>query len=105
MPDSLIEREFLPLRARLLDVAATLDRLEREGDSSHGYAEQVQSIEAALRLLLEGGNRAERMQLLFSLPYDEAWKTNLKVSEAASMEDGEHRPVAEIQDLAEDVGQ
>ena len=67
------DRHFLEARAKLLDVAAWFDRLDRaEGDVA-GEPRRAK-LAAALRVLLDGaGDRAERLQVLFSRPYDPSW--------------------------------
>ena len=77
--DAVLEQEFLPLRAKILEIAAGLDRLDRaEGDERRdGRRER---LAAAIRLLLEEApGRAERVQLLFSREYDDAWREQLGV--------------------------
>ena len=64
---------FLDARSRLLDLAATLDRLDR-GDGSAAADPRLERIRQALLTLLEAGpGRAERVQQIFSLAYDPAW--------------------------------
>lgn len=64
---------FLDARSRLLDLAATLDRLDR-GDGSAASDARLDRIRQAIRTLLEPGpNRAERVQQIFSLDYDPDW--------------------------------
>lgn len=71
---SMLDREFLNIRCRLLDLAAALDRVERADGS--GESSQRQLIREALALLVgDGVDRAERVQMLFSLPYDPDWRT------------------------------
>lgn len=72
-----LNREFLEIRAWLLQVGAALDRMER-GIGSAADDPRRRSIDEALRLLLTpGADRAERIQLLFSLRYDPKWKQEL----------------------------
>lgn len=74
----MLDREFLEVRCRLIEIAASLDRIDR-ADGSPGL-EQVNRLEQlknAARLLTEDrSNRAERLQLLFSDPYDDNWRTS-----------------------------
>ena len=72
--DAVLEQEFLPLRARILEIAAGLDRLDRaEGDARSDARRE--RLAQALRLLLEDKPlRAERVQLLFSREYDDGWR-------------------------------
>ena len=69
-----LNREFPEIRARLLQLAAALDRMDRAAGSPEGDARR-QKIREALAILGEQGpDRAERLQMLFSLPYDANWK-------------------------------
>ena len=70
----ILDREFLGLRAKILEIGATLDRIERgEGDVSSDA--RMSLIQEALRLVAnQTPHRAERIQLLFSRQYDEAWQ-------------------------------
>lgn len=78
-PEVLI-REFPEIRARLLQLAAALDRMDR-ADGSPEKDPRRQKIRDALAILLEAGpDRAERMQLLFSLAYDSNWKQEFEQS-------------------------
>ncbi len=69
----IFERFFLESRSKLLDLAATFDRLDR-AEGSVANDPRRAKLEAALRLLLDGQpDRAERLQVLFSRPYDPDW--------------------------------
>jgi hypothetical protein len=69
-----LDREFLGVRARLLELAAALDRIDR--DPAGEADRRLDSIQASLKILLEATpNRAERVQLAFSLPYLDAWRS------------------------------
>ena len=63
-----IERYFLENRAKLIDLAAFLDRIDRAGDVQMGHADfRYRAFQKALALLVEGGERrAEAVQLCFS---------------------------------------
>lgn len=68
-----LDQFFLDARSRLLDVAATLDRLDR-GEGSMSADPRVAKLRQALLILLEQeSGRAERVQKLFSLDYDPEW--------------------------------
>jgi hypothetical protein len=70
-----LNREFLEIRARLLQVAAALDRMDR-ADGDVARDKRRIDLDNALRVLAQRGpDRAEKLQILFSLPYDEDWKT------------------------------
>ena len=74
----MLDREFLQVRCRLLEIAAALDRIDRSAS-----AEAVQS-DPRMANLLEGAailhdgkpNRAERVQMVFSDAYDASWRAS-----------------------------
>jgi len=68
-----VERYFLENRARLLDVAAFLDRVDRAGDPEAAKRDfRYRAFQRALSLLLETpGNRAEALQASWSDPTEE----------------------------------
>ena len=72
-----LDREYLDIRARLLEAAASLDRIDRAEGSVAGDP-RMDQIGRALAILAEHqASRAEQLQLTFSLPYDENWRLNL----------------------------
>jgi hypothetical protein len=72
-----LNREFLEIRARLLHVAASLDRLDRAEGSVLGDP-RLDKILQAIGILADGeADRAEKIQLLFSRPYDADWMATL----------------------------
>ena len=79
MPNSrtattIFDQEFLPIRAKLLEVAAALDRFGR-ADGTAMSDPRWHSIHAAISmLLLPHNDRAEQIQLIFSRPYEEDWQ-------------------------------
>ncbi len=71
---AVLDREFLELRAKLLELAASFDRLDRGGGISPDDR-RLQLIRLGLKVLLdETGDRAEQIQLIFSRPYDDDWQ-------------------------------
>lgn len=70
------ERELLPLRGKILEVASALDRIAQAA----GPVEEdprYQQIAESLKVLAAPGrqaDRTERIQLVFSLPYDPEWR-------------------------------
>jgi hypothetical protein len=75
-----IEQEFLPLRAKLLEIGAALDRLEREGVAV-SKEPRLTKIHAAIEALLEGGeDRAEQIQLVFSRQYEDEWREKFQMT-------------------------
>ncbi len=71
-----LDAYFLEARARLLDVAAFLDRIGRGRDAAALAADpRLAKIRQALEVLGdESGGRAERIQKIFSLDYDPTWE-------------------------------
>lgn len=64
---------FLEARCKLLDLAATLDRLDR-GEGAAAADPRLERIRQALLALLQTEpGRAERVQQIFSLAYDPDW--------------------------------
>lgn len=82
-PD-LLDREFLTMRAKILELAASLDRLDRAGDD---HAATIAG-DPRLERLRQGfdilrsvdGDRAKRVQQLFSLEYHDDWHKRLDVA-------------------------
>jgi hypothetical protein len=74
-----LSREFLEIRAKILEIAAAFDRLERAaGDVSDDP--RIARLHEALKVVSEPkGDRAEQVQLVFSRPYDETWQRAMKV--------------------------
>jgi hypothetical protein len=86
-----LNREFLEVRAKILEIAAALDRLDR-AEGNVGDDPRLGRIQQGLaRLQSDQPDRAEQIQLIFSLPYDQDWRTNLSVGKApANNRNGEH---------------
>jgi hypothetical protein len=71
----ILDREFLEVRAELLRIAASLDRIDRGAGEVAGDPRRQQLLAAIEVLQSPERDRAERLQLLFSLPFDEDWAT------------------------------
>ena len=76
--EQILDSEFLVIRAKILEVAAALDRIDRAGGIA-GDSRLLKLREAVNLLLAEEGNRAEQVQLLFSREFDDNWRANLGV--------------------------
>ena len=75
-----ITREFLPVRAKILEIAAALDRIQR-GDEYLDNEPRLERLREALQVLMRSDDdRAEQIQLVFSRPYDDAWQQEFGVS-------------------------
>jgi len=77
-----LDRDFFEIRCKILEIAASLDRIDRapahHGDHPDPRLSQVRQALDALRE--PGPGRAETIQLIFSLEYDPAWKRTLGVA-------------------------
>jgi hypothetical protein len=66
-----LDAEFLPIRCRLIDLAAALDRIGR-ADGAPTDDPRMAQIRRGLEILAgDAPGRAQRVQLEFSLPYDQ----------------------------------
>jgi hypothetical protein len=66
-----LDRDFLGIRCRLIELAAAFDRIDRGGNSAAGDPRMAQ-IRRSLELLAgDEPDRALRVQMVFSLPYEE----------------------------------
>lgn len=75
----LLDREFLQIRAQVLSLAASLDRLDRStGPSDDARLSQLRS--ALSRLVDPSPDRAAAVQLLFSDSYDSSWRDRFELS-------------------------
>ena len=71
---AVLDREFLEIRAKILQLAASFDRLDR-GENSVAGDPRMSLIEEGLQVLhQEAGDRAEKIQMIFSRSYDENWR-------------------------------
>ena len=71
---NVLDREFLEIRAKILELAASFDRLNR-GDGSVAGDPRLTLVQNALQVLQrETADRAEEIQMIFSRTYDENWR-------------------------------
>lgn len=70
-----LNRDFLEIRSRVLDLAAALDRLDDAPFADHEPPDgRLAQLRQAIEALLEPGpGRAETVQRVFSLEYDPQW--------------------------------
>jgi hypothetical protein len=74
------EQEYLPIRAKLLEVAASLDRLDRASGSLASESRRTQ-VQAAMQVLLRPEeDRADQVQLIFSRPFEDDWRENFRMT-------------------------
>ena len=73
------DQELLPIRAKLLEIAAALDRIDRANGSVNSDPRRTQ-VQAAIQILLRpDDDRTEQIQLIFSRPYEANWREKLGV--------------------------
>ena len=75
----ILDREYLELRAKILELAASFDRLQR-GDGEVNDDPRMKLLREGLEILASPDDRAEQVQLLFSRPYDDEWQTAYNLS-------------------------
>ncbi len=70
-----LDQYYLDARSRVLDLAATLDRIGRGADAATAATDpRMALLRKSLELLLsDAPNRAEKVQEVFSLAYDASW--------------------------------
>jgi hypothetical protein len=69
-----LDREFLAMRSRLVDLAAALDRIDR-AQGPVAADPRIERIRRSLGVLAgDSPGRAEQVQMIFSLPYKEDWR-------------------------------
>ena len=74
----ILSREFLETRCKILELAAAFDRLDRADGSVADDPRSTRLREALTAVLAADEDRAERVQMIFSRPYEEGWQSNLK---------------------------
>jgi len=77
---AVLDRVYLEVRAKLLEIAACLDRVERADGSPAGRADaRWTQIQRGIEILTRDGfDRAEQIQMLFSDPYVANWNRREK---------------------------
>ncbi|MDB4640278.1 hypothetical protein OAF56_01470 [Pirellulaceae bacterium] len=77
--DAVLDREFLEMRAKILELAASFDRLDR-GEGGINDDRRMELIREALKLLEDpNAGRAEKIQLLFSREYSGSWRNEFGI--------------------------
>ena len=75
-----LNREFLEIRAKILEIAAALDRLER-AEGSVDDDDRLAKLRQGLAVLTaRRGDRAEQVQMIFSLEYDDGWRKKFSLA-------------------------
>jgi hypothetical protein len=74
---AVLDRDFLDVRGKILEVAAALDRLDRSPSPHQGDAPDrrlAQLHQALEALLIPDADRAETIQRIFSIDYHPDWR-------------------------------
>ncbi len=75
--NSTLDREFLEIRALIVQLAAAFDRLDRCPDSAADDPRRHR-LEAAIGILTGASQmRAEQVQLHFGKPYEAEWREKM----------------------------
>ncbi|QDT12072.1 hypothetical protein [Planctomycetes bacterium K23_9] len=82
--NSILDEKFLDVRAKLLEVAADFDRIDRaasdEGPLSGQSRDHRERLGEAINILRsDGADRAERLQKLFSRDYESSWRKEMQI--------------------------
>jgi hypothetical protein len=77
-----LDHDFLEARCKILEIAATLDRIDRAPTRLGEHPDaRLGKLRQALEALAEPGpGRAETIQRIFSLEYDPAWRDKMNVA-------------------------
>ena len=72
---AVLDRVYLEIRCKLLEIAASLDRVARADEFDRAQSDpRLAQIRQGMEILVkEGADRAERIQMLFSDPYVPNW--------------------------------
>jgi hypothetical protein len=73
--ESVLNRHFLEMRCRVLELAASLDRIGRADGAEHlTEDDRLVKLRRAIESLIDGQpDRATRIQMLFSDTYEPDW--------------------------------
>ncbi len=75
----ILDGEYLELRAKILELAASFDRLSRADEDLDGD-QRMQLIGEGLSILSdESTNKAEQIQQLFSREYSSSWRQQFEL--------------------------
>ena len=79
--EQILQQEYLLARAKILELAATLDRIDRAGGDVQEH-QQMKLLQQGFKILTDSAapsSRAEQVQLLFSRQYAEDWRQTFGV--------------------------
>lgn len=77
--EQILQQEYLQARAKILDLAATFDRIEL-GEGDVASSRQMELLHRGIDILRDPTpEKAKQIQLLFSREYDPHWRTSMNV--------------------------
>lgn len=74
-----LNREFLEVRCKILEIAAALDRIDRAEGNLDKDPRMARIQQGLSQLGSEQPDRAEQIQMIFSLPYDKSWQETFAI--------------------------
>ena len=80
----ILDKVFLEVRCKLLEIAASLDRLDRAEGSIEDDPRPARIRQALAVLEGRQPDRAEQIQLIFSLPYEQEWQATFGLTDGRS---------------------
>ena len=75
-----LNREFLEIRCKILELAAAFDRLQRADGAVDEDPRLARLREAISSLVESSSDRAEQVQMIFSRPYEDDWQAKFKIA-------------------------
>jgi hypothetical protein len=75
-----LNREFLEIRCKILELAAAFDRLDRADGSVEEDPRVARLREALSAVLDQTSDRAEQVQMIFSRTYEDDWLHKFKIA-------------------------
>jgi hypothetical protein len=75
-----LNREFLDIRCKILELAAAFDRLDRADGSVEDDPRLARLREALSIVMDQSPDRAEQVQMIFSRAYDDGWQESFKIA-------------------------
>ena len=75
-----LNREFLEIRCKILELAAAFDRLDRSDGSVEEDPRVARLREALSAVLDQTSDRAEQVQMIFSRTYEDDWQSKFKIA-------------------------
>ncbi len=73
--EAVLDRYFLEMRSKVLDLGAALDRIERaDGAERVRQDERMKQLQDGIGILVDGGgDRATRIHMIFADEYEPDW--------------------------------